>query len=108
MIVSMKSIGKEACMTTFNITSIGEKYILVNHYDTIIAKGHIDASDTLQSIVIYSSIANASDLKAINKAFIRYCELKKLKGVFNVRKRGQDKWEKVTIDANLDVFHIND
>lgn len=108
MIVSMKSIGKEACMTTFNITSIGEKYILVNHYDTIIAKGHIDASDTLQSIVIYSSVASASDLKVINEAFIRYCELKKLKGVFNVRKRGQDKWEEVTIDANIDVFHIND
>lgn len=108
MIVSMKSIGKEACITTFNITSIGEKYILVNHHDTIIAKGHIDANDTLQSIVIYSSVASASDLKAINKAFKRYCELKKLKGVFNVKKRGQDKREEVTIDANLDVFHIND
>lgn len=108
MIVSMKNLGKEACMVTFNITSAGEKHILINHYDTIIAKGYIDSSDTLQGIAIYSSVASASDVKAINEAFKGRAEVKVTKGKPMVKLVGQDKWEELAIDTNLDVFHIND
>ena len=97
---------KSASKLTITISS-GSKYIFVNHYDTIIAKGFIE-NGKLQGIEVYSSVPSTTDIRAINEVFSVYGEIKKIKGVLKLKGNGQDKWSDISINVNLDSFSIKD
>lgn len=97
---------KSASMHVIQL-STGARYVFVNHYDTIIAKGFIENGE-LRGIEVYSSVASSSDVKAINEVFSVYGEIKKIKGILKLKRHGQDKWSDIPVNVNLDSLSIND